>query len=201
MVLCHGLIVDYHAKWARTGQDRIMLMAFMHTAARRSEVYRLQWSDVDFSQQRIRLMTRKRHDGSLEADWIPMTDELCRALMSHRPSAINEWVFTQTQGRHTGKPYVENRGFPQELRRTTGVKPFGCHASRHLTASILAQKNVPMVQIQAILRHRKLTTTERYVRGLEPLRPYLKVLEGGFFGQGSTNGSNTNEKGLRAITS
>jgi integrase len=183
------------------GQERVLLLAFLHTAARRGELYRLVWPDIDFGRQRLQLTTRKRKDGSLERDQIPMTDELCHALMIHRQSAINEWVFTQTEGRHTGKSYVENRGFPQELCRTAEVKPFGCHAIRHLTASILAQKNTPMVAIQAILRHRKLATTERYIRRLESVRPYLKVLEGGLFGQRSNDGFTTNEKGLRVVTS
>src|SRR5262249_10890395 len=95
----------------------------------------------------------------------------------------------------------ENRDFPQALCRLASVKPFGCHAIRHLTASILAKNNTPMVAIQAILRHRKLATTERYVRGLEPVRPYLRVLEGGLSGQRSTDRSTTNEKGLRVVTS
>jgi integrase len=183
------------------GQDRVLLLAFLHTAARRGELYRLTWADIDFGTQRLELTTRKRKDGSLERDQIPMTDELCQALMIHRQSALTEWVFAHTEGRRTGKPYIENRGFPQELCRAAGVRPFGCHAIRHLTASILAQKNTPMVAIQAILRHRKLATTERYVRGLEPVRPYLRALEGGLFGQRSTDGSNTNEKGLRVVTS
>src|SRR5262249_44036411 len=137
--------------------------------------------------------TRKRKDGSLERDYIPMTEELCHALMIHRQSAINDWVFIQTKGRCQGKPYVDNRDFPQALCRLAGVRPFGCHAIRHLTASILAKNNTPMVAIQEILRHRKLATTERYVRGLEPVRPYLRVLEGRLPGQRSNNGSNTNE--------
>jgi integrase len=64
----------------------------------------------------------------------------------------------------------------KSLCKRAGVKHFGFHAIRHLTASILAQANVPMVTIQAILRHKHLTTTERYIRGMEPVRPALKVL-------------------------
>jgi integrase len=60
--------------------------------------------------------------------------------------------------------------------KLAGVKPFGLHAVRHLTASILAQEDVPMVTIQRILRHKNLTTTERYIRGLEPVRPALQIL-------------------------
>lgn len=160
------------------GQDWTMLLAFAHTAGRRSEIYALRWEDVDFDRKLIQLWTRKRHGGKLENDWLPMTGELHDALLAHRDSTPGEWVFPQPDGRCAGKPYQERRGFPQELCQVAGVRKFGLHAIRHLTASLLASLNVPMVQIQAILRHRKLSTTEGYVRGLEPVRPALRVLEG-----------------------
>ena len=161
------------------GRHKVLLLTFLHTAARRGELYRLQWKDVDFGSKRIRLGTKKRQDGSMEYEWLPMTDELFYVLLAHRQEAVNEWVFTQPSGRRKGEPYTENRGFPQKLCEEAGVKPFGCHAIRHLTASILANNNVPMIAIQQILRHKKLATTERYVRGMEPIRPHLKILEGG----------------------
>lgn len=60
-----------------------------------------------------------------------------------------------------------------------GVKYFGFHAIRHLTASILAGANVPMIQIQAILRHENLATTEKYIKRLSDLKVALQVLSGG----------------------
>lgn len=161
------------------GQDRVMLLSMLYLAARKGEVYRLTWGDVDFARAQVRLTTRKRADGSMEEEWVPMVDELYSVLLEHRQSARNEWVFTQSVGRHDGKPYTENRGFPQELCQEAGVREFGCHALRHLTASILAKVDVPMVVIQAVLRHKKLSTTERYVRRLEQVRPYLQVLSKG----------------------
>src|SRR5262249_51300832 len=105
-----------------------------------------------------------------------MNDELSQALLLHRQSAVNAWVFTQQGGRYKNQPYQEYRGFPQQLCRQAGVTPFGCHSLRHLTASLLAQHNTPMVGIQQILRHRKASTTELYVRRLESVRPYLRML-------------------------
>ena len=36
-----------------------------------------------------------------------------------------------------------------------------------------------MKVIQGLLRHKNLSTTERYVRNMTPIRPYLEVLDGG----------------------
>lgn len=160
-----------------SAQNKIMLLTFLHTAGRRSEIYRLRWEDVDFTQNRIRLFTRKRKSGALEADWLPMTDKLIKALTEQREFATGEWVFVQTRGHYIGHPFTENRGFPKEICRRAGVKPFGCHGIRGLTASILGRENVPLKVIQEVLRHRNLRTTELYVRGLEPVRPHLSVLE------------------------
>ena len=40
------------------GQDRVMLITLLHLAARRSEILRLTWSDIDFGNNRVRLWTR-----------------------------------------------------------------------------------------------------------------------------------------------
>lgn len=42
-----------------------MLLAFLHLAARRGEIFRIKFADIDFAHQQIRLWTRKR-DGGME---------------------------------------------------------------------------------------------------------------------------------------
>jgi integrase len=37
-------------------------------------------------------------------------------------------------------------------------------------------RGFPIVTIQRILGHKQLTTTERYIRGLEPVKPALEIL-------------------------
>ena len=78
----------------------------------------------------------------------------------------------------TGKPYFYRQKWLTELCLKAKVKKFGLHAIRHLTASILAQANVSRIDIQAILRHKNLSTTERYIRRISELRPALSVLPG-----------------------
>ena len=59
-----------------------------------------------------------------------------------------------------------------------GVRKFGLHSIRHLTASILSKANISMIDIQTILRHKNLATIERYIRRLLTVRPALRVLPG-----------------------
>ncbi len=160
---------------AETEQDAVMFLAYLHLAARRSELFVLRWEDVEFSEQKIRLYTRKRKDGSLEFDWLPLTDDLYNALLAHRQKAETDWVFPDPVIK---KPYLQRRHWMKRVCGKAKVKHFGLHAIRHLTASILAKENVPMVDIQRILRHKNLATTERYIRRLDSLRPVLKVLPG-----------------------
>ena len=45
-----------------------------------------------------------------------------------------------------------------------------------MSASILASSGTPVTMIQDILRHNRLSTTEKYVKTLDAPRPFLKVL-------------------------
>ena len=163
-----------------------MLLAYLHLGARRSEIFRLCWEDVDFGNSRIRLFTRKRRDGSLEYDWLPMTGELEAALRSwwdNRTFQESTHVFICEQDggfcaeRH-GKPFKERMHFMKTLCARAGVKAFGFHAIRHLTASILYKMGQPVSIIQAILRHKSPNTTAGYLKslGLEETRGALDAL-------------------------
>lgn len=54
----------------------------------------------------------------------------------------------------------------KKICKRAGVEPFGFHAIRHLTASILFGKGHKLATIQAILRHESKTTTEKYLHSL-----------------------------------
>lgn len=155
------------------GQDKVLLLAYLHLAARRSELFRLRWEDVDFGKGEIRLTTRKRMSDSLEEDWLPMLDELHVALLHHKQVSKSDWVFPDPG---TGGPYLCRQHWMKRLCAKAGVRYFGLHAIRHLTASILANEDVPVIVIQAILRHKHSNTTQRYLHRLSELKTALRVL-------------------------
>ena len=169
------------------GQDKVMLLVFLHLAARRSEVFRMKWADVDFKNNRICLWTQKRMGGHTEYDWLPMTSDLRNALLpwwqerlmqtgvdkEHVFVCLAETCFCED---YYGKPFIARQRFMERLCKKAKVEPFGFHGIRHLTASILYKKGYPLAVIQAILRHANPNTTARYIHslGLEETREALE---------------------------
>lgn len=168
------------------GQDKVMLLAFLHLAARRGEIFRLTLADLDFENNRARLWTRKRKGGTLEPDWLPMTEELKGALLwwlENRPVKGEEHVFLCVDDREHchdryGKPFMYRSQFMGRICDRAKVKRFGFHAIRHLSASILYKLGYRVASIQVILRHTSPNTTERYLRklGFEDVRGALEDL-------------------------
>jgi len=141
-----------------------MLLAFLHTAARRNELFNLRWKDVDFKGMQVRLYTKKRTSGR-EGDWIPLTDVLASELKAQRlETGFEEYVFINP---FSGLPYAYANDMVKSICVTAGVKPFSFHAIRHLSASLLDKAGVPLATIQRILRHKSVTTTARYVHSLK----------------------------------
>jgi len=169
---------------AAQGQDRVMLLAFLHLAGRRGEIFRLRKTDLDFHGRLVRLWTRKRDGGHYEADWIPMTETLHQVLQDwlHTRPVESEYVFVclddhEANADRYGQPYQYRQRWMKGLCKRAGVTVFGMHAIRHMTASVLWRDNTPIWQIQAILRHKSPTTTERYLRRMGLLRDVGRALE------------------------
>jgi integrase len=165
-------------------QDKVMLLAFLHLAARRGEIFQLTWEDVDFINNRVRLKTRKRKDGTLEFDWLPMTGDLRKAfrwLWQERKIKDSPYVFlclddNQFSLEHYGKPFKHRQKFMQKICKKAGIQHFGFHAIRHLSASTLYRLGHDSAIIQAVLRHKLPTTTNRYLKslGCEDMRDALE---------------------------
>jgi integrase len=167
------------------GQDRLMLLMFLHLACRRGEAFRLKWDDVNFKDKLVRLWTRKRENGSFEYERLPMTSELQGALLDWHDNCPvkSEYVFVCLDQmnlchEYYGGPFTVRQHFMRKLCERAGVKPFGFHAIRHLTATILYHKGYDLSVIQTILRHKSPTTTNRYLKGigLENVRGALENL-------------------------
>jgi len=146
-------------------QDKLMLYCYLQTGARRDELFRLVWADVDFFRRRIRLSWRKNKIGEWRSQWMSIKDDLVSWLMRHKEKNcdLNEPVFLS----QCNLAYQYRQHWLKRECKKVGVKPFGFHGIRHLFASILAAENVPLVEIQHMLRHTSLATTQRYIHRLK----------------------------------
>lgn len=106
-----------------------------------------------------------------------MTSDLGQALLQwceerlKQPTSDKEHVFlcletTSFCKEYFGNPFLHRQHLMERLCTKAKVEPFGFHAIRHLTASILYKKRYPLAVIQAMLRHANPNTTARYIRSL-----------------------------------
>jgi integrase len=174
---------------AAQGQDKVMLLTFFYLGARRGEIFRFKWEDIDFTRNRVRLGTCKTSDSSMRYDWIPLAGELKNALLAWREARPykTEWVFSclddsPSPWHNPGEAYRARGRFMRKMCERAGVKPFGFHAIRHLHASILFNEGSELSVVQRQLRHTNPNTTARYLRSLgyeeEHGQKVLAVMEG-----------------------
>jgi len=153
----------------------------MLTMARVDEILRLTWLDVNFEHQTVSLWTRKRKDGNMESDLIPMNDDLKEILMRRWKSKTQtEWVFynEKTKTRFNRRP----KFMPGLCKRAGITPPIGFHSLRHFMASYLADRQkVSKMTISQLLRHRSLGTTEIYLQSIgEGVRAAMDAVDGLF---------------------
>lgn len=160
--------------------EKDLLLVTLLTMARVDEILRMTWQDINFEKDVVALWTRKRKDGNMESDIIPMNEDLKSILWKRWESrSQNEWVFfnDKTKTRFNRRPKFMNG-----LCKRAGVPPIGFHALRHFMASYLADKQkISKLTISKLLRHKSLGTTEIYLQSIgEGVRAAMGSVEGLF---------------------
>jgi len=188
---------------AANRKERAFLDCYLCTGARRSEILRLKWEDVNFEKREIRLWTRKTKDGSMEGEWLPMTDKLHESLWwcwQTRQFKESPFVWVNEEGPHAGEPFTTRHRFMKGLCKRARIHPFGFHALRRYVASILADTHkISAKTIQRILRHKSLQTTERYIQNINrDLSRVMSLLDVNL-GESTTSGTTEENRGSGKI--
>ncbi|WP_367891721.1 tyrosine-type recombinase/integrase [Bilophila wadsworthia] len=148
------------------GQDLVFLLTLYFIGARRGEVFRLTWRDVNFEEGKIRLSDNKAGNGQKRVRWLQMHPELIKALSwweQARPCKV-ENVFMQVHcNSHMGEPFRAKAHFMETLCKRAGVEPFGFHAIRHKSAAITFVGS-GLNSAQILMGHYRATTTDRYIK-------------------------------------
>jgi len=151
-----GLLAQCHST-----RDKLIILLPLTTGMRGIELARLQWSDIDWEQNRIVLNGERTKTGRsrtlpLRADVIGLLREFL-TLMDNRPEEAALEVFSTKDVRNT-------RAWFTRICRRAGLVPCpGLHSLRHTFASTLLRHGVDVYTVKELLGHSKLETTAWYL--------------------------------------
>ena len=133
------------------------LAAFIHllllTGARKSELLRAKWEDIDISRRQLKVKLSK----SGKTRFIPLSEEALHIIAS-LTSMNSPWLFP---GRKGG-PMALNFRLWKKIRECVGIEDVHLHDLRHTYASILVEKGCSLYEVQKILGHQTPKMTMRY---------------------------------------
>ena len=143
--------------------ERAYLITLLHTMGRMREIHKLKWEDVNFKDNYLILRTRKAKSSNVSIRRVPLTATL-RATLENL-ARESEYVFTNPR-KHSR--YDNRIKLIKSLCRKVAIKEFSAHNLRHFGASVLADKNVSLSDIQSLLGHTRVTTTATYIQSINP---------------------------------
>lgn len=134
---------------------RFIVPMLLLTGARRSEVLNARWQDFDVDRRTWRIPKTKsgfvRH--------VPLSDGALNVLQIVPRLPECEYVFANPQ---TGKPYHSVYTAWHTARKAAGLSDVRMHDLRHTHASYLVNAGRTLYEVQKILGHTQVKTTQRY---------------------------------------
>ena len=124
------------------------------TGARKREVLDARWEDFDFERRHWRIHTTKLG----KPRFVPMSDGVV-SLLESLPRFDCEWVFANPK---TLKPYVSIFCSWNTARTKAGLADVRIHDLRHSYASFLVNAGRSLYEVQRLLGHTQIKTTQRY---------------------------------------
>jgi integrase len=108
---------------------------------------------------------------------VPLNSEVIDVLRAWMKETRSEWVFPAPRDPDRHMVYhVVARRFG-ESRQEAGAAPISLHKLRHTFGTRLAERNIPIQEIQELMGHRSINTTRIYVRpSLERKREAVESL-------------------------
>ena len=164
----------FHAKPER---DRLLLALMAYAGLRRAELVGLDWDDIDLSRRLLRV--RKAKGGRQRT--IPIHPALVPLIVDYyevRRPLVELAIFIGVMGKRLHytqlgqvfRHYVDAAGVGERKRVTP-------HTLRHVFATELLHAGANLRQIQELLGHKQLDSTQRYTRvNAHELRGAIKRL-------------------------
>ena len=135
---------------------RYIIPMLILTGARKQEVLRARWEDFDFDSRSWRIPMTK----SGKARHVPLSDQTLVLLGEIQSQRLSEsFVFPNPR---TGKPYVSIFYAWDTARKKADLGDVRIHDLRHTFASLLVNSGRTLYEVQKLLGHTQVKTTQRY---------------------------------------
>lgn len=125
------------------------------TGARKMEVQLAKWEDINWEQRIWRIPISK----SGKARHVPISDAALMLLETMPRIEGCQWIFPNPK---THKPYQSFYGSWHTARKSVGLADVRIHDLRHSFASFLVNSGRSLYEVQRILGHTQISTTQRY---------------------------------------
>lgn len=125
------------------------------TGARKREVLDARWGDFDLDRRQWRIPITKAG----RPRYVPLSSGVIHLLANVPHKDGNPWVFPNPK---TGKPYVSIFNSWNAARIAAGLADVRIHDLRHSFASFLVNAGRSLYEVQKILGHTQVKTTQRY---------------------------------------
>jgi integrase len=139
------------SKWSKL---YLLVILGITSGARKGELLKLQWKDIDFDRHEAIVHETKNGDKKT----LPLTQSVINELIKFRASD-NQLIFASSV--KPDIPYNLTIAW-QEALKIAQIKQFRFHDLRHTCASYLAQNGATLLEIGNVLGQRNLSVTKRY---------------------------------------
>lgn len=160
----------FDTRWCRL----VALIVFQfHTGLRIGNTLALRWRDIDLAAGTATVLRTKNGDPHVAA----LTDRCIAELVKLPNRHPDAWVFGNNAGT---KPYDVKRLW-RRVTTVAGLPGRGIHQLRHGCGSALATAGINQAQIMAVMGHKTLTASARYIHANVADRRAVvaRVFEGG----------------------
>jgi len=132
----------------------LLVLLAITTGARKGELTKLRWNDIDFDRQTAFVKTSKNGQPKV----LPLTDSVIKELQLFN-TKDNSLIFASTV--KPDKPYCFTKPWYKALK-DADIEDFRFHDLRHSCASYLAMNGASLLEIADVLGHKQIQMTKRY---------------------------------------
>jgi integrase len=138
---------------------RLLVLIAVGTGMRRGEIFRLQWSDIRYSEGLIAVNAKLKKG---RQRYVPMTPELAEEIRRYPAVLGEDRILPPEPGATSGRQRAD-KSFSNLLKRAK-IRNFRFHDLRHTFASWYMMCGGDLYELSKLLGHSNISMTERYAK-------------------------------------